>query len=142
GEVGSVDDGRDQLARSRAACGWHQGEGAGRGAIRDQAFGFAGPEPDGLVGSSRGSPQETGRAFRPAYFRASAPDAAQMSPRLLLLPVVLLLLGAAEKPAPIPELSPAEAAKQGREFTAELLRQKPTQNGTNSGTLKIRAGRK
>jgi hypothetical protein len=63
-----------------------------------------------------------------------------MISRLLLLFGALLLLGAAEPPSRPTPLSPADAAKQGRELVAEILSQsqRPAQNVTNTGVLKIR----
>ncbi len=57
--------------------------------------------------------------------------------RLPLLLGALLLAGAAEPPSQPTRLPPAEAAKEGRAFVAELLSQKPRQSVTNTGTLKI-----
>ena len=60
--------------------------------------------------------------------------------RLALLLGALLLTGFSElKPAPQP-VDPVGAAKQGRELVAEILAQRPAQNFTNTGVLKIRDG--
>lgn len=60
--------------------------------------------------------------------------------RLSLLLGALLLTGFSEpKPAPKP-FDPVEAAQQGRTLVAEILSQRPTQNFTNTGVLKIRDG--
>ena len=62
--------------------------------------------------------------------------------RALLLPAAaVLLLGAVEAPTPPQSLPPAEAAKQGRLLAAELAAQRPAENSTNSGILKIRVSR-
>ena len=63
-----------------------------------------------------------------------------MTSRLLFLFGALLLLGAAEAPTPPVLLPPAEAAKQGRALVAEILSQlsqRPAQNVTNNGDLRI-----
>ena len=60
---------------------------------------------------------------------------------LFLFLGALLLVGAAEPPSKPVLLSPEEAAKQGRALAADILSQlsqKPAQNATNTGTLKIR----
>ena len=60
---------------------------------------------------------------------------------LFLFLGALLLVGAAEPPSKPALLSPEEAAKQGRALAADILSQlsqKPAQNTTNTGTLKIR----
>jgi hypothetical protein len=58
--------------------------------------------------------------------------------RLSLLLGALLLTGFSEpKPAPKP-FDSIEAAKQGRTLVEEILAQRPAQNFTNSGVLKIR----
>lgn len=56
----------------------------------------------------------------------------------LLLPGVLFLIAAAEKPSPPQLLPPAEGMKQGKALVAEILAQKPNRNVTNSGVLLIR----
>jgi hypothetical protein len=61
-----------------------------------------------------------------------------MNPRLPLLLGVALLLGASgpsTKPKP---LDPAEAALKGRALAADMIAQRPAQNFTNTGVLKIR----
>jgi hypothetical protein len=50
----------------------------------------------------------------------------------------LLLVGAADPPSKPSPLSPDEASKQGRALVADILSQKPAQNVTNTGALKIR----
>lgn len=61
-----------------------------------------------------------------------------MMARLSLLLGVLLLVGFSE-PVPAPRaLEPAAAATQGRELVAEILSQKPEQDFTTAGILKIR----
>ena len=61
-----------------------------------------------------------------------------MTARWLLLFGAVLLLGAAERPAPPKPLPPAEAVKQGRELVTRLLAQQPARDVTNTGVLKIR----
>lgn len=61
-----------------------------------------------------------------------------MTARLLLLCGILLLAGFTEPSPQAKPLDPAEAAKQGRELVAEILSQKPAQNFTNTGVLKVR----
>ncbi len=61
-----------------------------------------------------------------------------MIARFLLLCGVFLLAGFTEPPLPPRTLDPLEAARQGRELVAEILAQKPAQNFTSTGVLKIR----
>jgi hypothetical protein len=61
-----------------------------------------------------------------------------MISRLLLLLSAFFVIGAMEPPAKPLTLSPAEAAKEGRLLVAEILAQRPAQNSTSSGLLKIR----
>ncbi|MEY2465849.1 MAG: Outer rane lipoproteinsorting protein [Verrucomicrobiota bacterium] len=58
--------------------------------------------------------------------------------RCTLLLGTFLLLGAAEMPSGPITLNPAQAEKEGRALVAEILAQKPAQNSTNVGVLKIR----
>ena len=62
-----------------------------------------------------------------------------------LLPGLLILAGlvtgAMDAPKRPPPLDPAEAAKQGRALTVDLLSRTPAQNGVIGGMLKIRNGK-
>ncbi len=62
-----------------------------------------------------------------------------MIARLLLFCGVLLLAGFTEPSPPTKPLDPIEAARQGRELVAEILAQRPAQNFSSTGVLKIRA---
>jgi len=61
---------------------------------------------------------------------------------LALLGMAGLLVGAAEIPQQPAPLDAPEAARQGRAIVAELLAQRPVENSTNTGTMRIRAKRK
>ena len=80
---------------------------------------------------------------------SAAPSRALFNPSYLPMPLLLLflflflplpLLPAQPKSelAPPPPLSPAEGEREARKLLDNLLAQKPDQNGTNTGTLKIR----
>ena len=64
-----------------------------------------------------------------------------MIARLTLLLGALLLVGFTEPAPPAKPFDPVEAAKQGRELVGEILSQRPVQNFTNTGLLKIRAAK-
>jgi hypothetical protein len=57
---------------------------------------------------------------------------------LLLLLGALLFTGVSEAQTAPKPFDPVEAAKQGRALVAEILSQRPPQNFTNAGVLKIR----
>ena len=63
-----------------------------------------------------------------------------MNVRLLCLTIALLIPGFTRAANPI-VLSPAEGAKEGRRLVNELLSQKPAENTTSTGVLRIRDGK-
>jgi hypothetical protein len=63
-----------------------------------------------------------------------------MKVRLLCLVAAVLIPGFTRAANPI-VLSPAEGAKEGRRLVTELLAQKPAENATNTGVLRIRDGK-